>query len=98
MVAQVAVAGCALLLAYRVMAILRAWFSRLQVESTSLQELITFSKILGPLLAFIFLWIPYGVAEHFNWPRHGLYTISICMVALAAVRFFTGQMQSRSWG
>jgi len=97
MVAQVAVAGCALLLAYRVMAIFRAWFSRQQVESTSLQELITFSKIVGPLLAFIFLWIPYGVAEHFNWPRHGLYTISICMVAWAAVRFFTGQMQNRSW-
>ncbi len=97
MVAQVAVAGCALLLAYRVMAILHAWFSRHQVESTSIQELITFSKILGPLLVFIFLWIAYGVAEHFNWPREGLYTISVCMIALAAVRFFTGQMQSRFW-
>ncbi|MGB8992835.1 MAG: mechanosensitive ion channel domain-containing protein [Desulfobaccales bacterium] len=104
MVAQIATAGCALLLAYKVTGVIRAWFTRQQAKCSPLQEfcgelttLTTFSRVIGPALAFVFIWIPYRITEHFNWPRDGLYTVGICAIALALVRFFTGQMQNRFW-
>jgi small-conductance mechanosensitive channel len=104
MVAQIAVAGCALLLAYRLTKVVDAWFTRQQAKCSSSQELcddlttlIRFLKVLGPALAFVLLGLSYRIAEHFNWPRDGLYTFGICLAALALVRFFTGQMQNRFW-
>ncbi len=104
MLAQIAAAGFALLLAYQVTGIIRAWFVRQQARCSSnqalcgdLAALITFLKVIGPLLAFVFVWIAFRVAEHFNWARDGLYTIGICLVALALVRFFTNQMHDRFW-
>jgi small-conductance mechanosensitive channel len=104
MFAQIAVAGCALLLAYKVTMVIRTWITRQQTKCSPLEEiscdltrLTTFSYVKGPVLALFFLWIPYRIAEHFNWPRDGLYTIVICLLALALVRFLTGQMQNRFW-
>jgi small-conductance mechanosensitive channel len=104
MLAQIAVAGCALLLAYKATRAIRTWITRQQAKCSPSQEicrdltkLTTFSYVIGPVLALLFLWIPYRIAEHFNLPRDGLYTIVICMLALALVRFLTGQMQNRLW-
>jgi small-conductance mechanosensitive channel len=104
MVAQIAAAGCALLLASKVARVIRAWFTRHQEKFSPLQEpsrelttLTTFSKVIGPALAFVFVWIVYRIAEHFHWPRDGLYTVGICLIALALARFFTNQMQNRFW-
>jgi small-conductance mechanosensitive channel len=104
MVAQIAVAGCALLLEHKVTKVIRDWITRQQEKCSSLEgvsyelsRLKTFSHVIGPALALFFLWIPYRLAEHFNLPRDGLYTIVICLLALALVRFLTGQMQNRFW-
>ena len=104
MVAQIAAGGCALLLAYKATRVIRTWITRQQAKCSSLEgvsyelsRLKTFSYVIGPALALFFLWIPYRIAEHFNLPRDGLYTIVICLLALALVRFLTGQMQNRFW-
>lgn len=104
MLAQIAFAACALLLAYKAAGVSHAWFARQQAKCSPLQEscrelttLTTFAKVIGPALAFVFVWIAFRIAEHFNWPRDGLYTVGICLVALTLGRFFTGQMQSRFW-
>jgi small-conductance mechanosensitive channel len=104
MAAQIAVAVVALLLAYRIAKAIRAWIARQQARCSADQELCYdlsklthFSYVIGPGLGLLFLWIPYRIAEHFNWPRDGLYTVLICLLALALVRFLTGQMQNRFW-
>ena len=104
MVAQIAVAAGALLLAYKANRAIRAWFVRQQAKCSSGQEscreltsLTTFSKVIGPALAFVLLWISYRIAEHFSWPREGLYTVCLCLIALALVQFFTNRMQNRFW-
>ncbi|MHB9074570.1 MAG: mechanosensitive ion channel family protein [Desulfobaccales bacterium] len=104
MLAQVVIAGCALLLAYKATEVILAWFSRQQTKCSQSQDLCrelstltTFAKVIGPALAFACVWIAFRIAEHFNWPRDGLYTIGICLVALALLRFFTDQMQNRFW-
>ncbi|MFA5110015.1 MAG: mechanosensitive ion channel domain-containing protein [Desulfobaccales bacterium] len=104
MLAQIAAAACALLLAYKATKAIRTWITRKQAKCSPPQEicrdlsrLTTFSYVIGPALALFFLWIPYSVAEHFDLPRDGLYTIVICLLALALVRFLTGQMQNRFW-
>jgi small-conductance mechanosensitive channel len=104
MAAQIAVAACALLLAYKAARVIRTWITRQQTKCSSVQELCDdlsrlthFSYVIGPALALLFLWIPYRIAEHFNLPLDGLYTIVICLLALALVRFLTGQMQNRFW-
>lgn len=104
MAAQIAVVVCALLLAYKATSVIRAWITRQQEKCSSDQELCYdltklthFSYVIGPALALFFLWIPYRIAEHFNLPRDGLYTIVICLLALVLVRFLTGQMQNRFW-
>jgi small-conductance mechanosensitive channel len=104
MVAQIVAAACILLLAYEATKALRTWISRKQSRCSpdeelcgDLTRLTTFSYVIGPVLALLFLWIPYRIAEHFNWPKDGLYTIIVCLIALALVRFLTGQMRSRVW-
>ena len=104
MLAQLAVAACALLPAYKVATLLRAWIARQQAKCSPDQEicrdfprLTAFSYVIGPALALLFLWIPFRIAEHFNLPRDGLYTFVICLLALTLVRFLTNQMQSRFW-
>jgi small-conductance mechanosensitive channel len=104
MLAQIAVAGCALLLAYQATKVIRDWITRQQAKCSALEgfcyelsRLKNFTYVIGPALALFFLWIPYRIAEHFNLPRDGLYTIVICLLALALVRFLTGQMQNRFW-
>jgi small-conductance mechanosensitive channel len=104
LLAQIAVAAGALLLAYKAATVIRAWITRQQAKYSPEQEigrdltrLTTFSYVIGPALALLFLWIPYRIAEHFNLPRDGLFTIVICLLALALARFLTGQMQNRFW-
>ena len=104
MAAQMAIVGGALLLAYKATEVIRAWITRQQTKCAPFQEicrdltrLTTFSYVIGPALALAFLWIPYRVAEHFNLPRDGLYTIVICLLALVLIRLLTGQMQNRFW-
>jgi small-conductance mechanosensitive channel len=104
MVAQVAVAAAALLLAYKAAKAIRTWINRQQAKCSPRQELCYdlsrlthFSYVIGPALALVLLWIPYRIAEHFNLPKDGLYTIVICLLALTFVRFLTGQMQNRFW-
>jgi small-conductance mechanosensitive channel len=104
MLAQIAVAAGALLLAYKAATAIRAWISSQQEKCSSVRDLCLdlsrlrhFSYVIGPALALFLLWIPYRLAEHFNLPRDGLYTIVIFLLALALVRFLTGQMQNRFW-
>jgi small-conductance mechanosensitive channel len=104
MAVQIAVAAGTLLLAYRIAKGIRDWIARQQAKCSEDQELCYdlsklthFSYVIGPGLALLFLWIPYRLAEHFNLPRDGLYTIVICLLALALIRFLTGQMQNRFW-
>jgi small-conductance mechanosensitive channel len=104
MAAQIAAAAGALLLAYKVNAMVRAWFTRQEEKcapgresSCEFTALAAFSKVFGPTLAFFFVWILYRIADHFAWPTDGLYTIGICLVALALTRFFTHQVQNRFW-
>jgi small-conductance mechanosensitive channel len=104
MLAQIAVAACALLLAYRAAKAIRHWIARQQARCSAnpelcydLTRLTHFSDVIGPGMGLLFLWIPYRIAEHFNLPRDGLYTILIYFLALALVRLVTGQMQNRFW-
>jgi small-conductance mechanosensitive channel len=104
MLAQVAVSACALLLVYKAATSIRAWIARRQEKCSPDQEICrdltrlrTFSYVIGPALALLFLWIPYRIAEHFRLPHDGLYTIVIFFLALTLVRFLTNQMQSRFW-
>jgi small-conductance mechanosensitive channel len=104
MLAQIAVAAGALLLAHKATTAIRAWITSQQKKCSSVQDLCLdlsrlrhFSYVIGPALALVLLWIPYRLAEHFNLPRDGLYTIVIFLLALALVRFLTGQMQNRFW-
>ncbi len=104
MLIQMTVAACALLLAYRATAAIRTWITLRQAQCSEgeelcldLSRLTTFSYVAGPALALVFLWIPYRAAEHFDWPKDGLYTIVICLLALSLVRFLTGQMHNRFW-
>jgi small-conductance mechanosensitive channel len=104
MLAQLALVGGALLLASRAAKAIRHWIVRQQARCAADQELCHdltrlthFSDVVGPGMGLLFLWIPYRIAEHFNLPRDGLYTILICLLALALVRLVTGQMQNRFW-
>jgi small-conductance mechanosensitive channel len=104
MAAQIAVAAGALLLASKLTKAIRDWITRQQAKCASLEgvcyelsKLKTFSYVIGPALALLFLWISYRIAEHFNLPRDGLYTIVLCLLAVVLVRFLTGQMQNRFW-
>jgi small-conductance mechanosensitive channel len=104
MLMQLAVVGCAFLVAYRITLAMYAWCQRQQEKCLAQQKkcedlaiIITFIKIVRPFLAFLFLAIAWRLAGQFNWPRDGLYTAGIIFLAITLVRFFTGQMQNRFW-
>jgi small-conductance mechanosensitive channel len=104
MVAQIVVIACAILLASRAARAINAWFDRLQAQGSALPELAgglpfltVIKRTIRSFLAFIFLWIAFGIAEHFHWAQEGLHTAGIISLALTLVRLFTGQMQNRFW-
>jgi small-conductance mechanosensitive channel len=104
MAAQVAVVVLACLLAYYATEHLRAWFGHQQPRCETIPEacldltrIMTFTKVIGPFLAFVLIWIIYRMAEHFHWSRDGLYTGAILMVALSMIRFLTASMTNRFW-
>ncbi len=104
MAVQVVVIGGAILLAFRGTRGLNAWFARLQEQSSlppelqaELPQLTIFKRVIRSFLAFIFIWIAYGIAEHFHWPRDGLYSAGVILMALTLVRLFTEEMTNRFW-
>ena len=104
MVAQIAVVVFAFLVSYQIFLALYAWCQR-QMERCQAQQkkcedlaiIITFTKIIRPFLAFVFVALAWRLAGQFNWPRDGLYTAGIIFLAITLVRFFTGQMKNRFW-
>ena len=104
MLAQVAVVVFAFLAAYRITLAMHAWCQRQQDQCLAQQKkcedlaiIITFTKIIRPFLAFVFVALAWRLAGQFNWPRDGLYTAGIIFLAITLVRFFTGQMKNRFW-
>lgn len=104
MAAQIMVVGGALLLANRASRGINAWFARLEEQCSSVPELraelpclTIFKKVIYSSLAFIFLWIAYGIADHFDWAREGLYAFCVILLALTLVRLFTEAMKNRFW-
>ena len=100
MVVQIGVVGLALLLAHKATAAIHSWLSRQQAQYPVPQEPfgeIPFLKVIGPLLAVIFIWIADRTAHHFNWAREGLITALILLIALVMVRLCTTQMRNRFW-
>jgi small-conductance mechanosensitive channel len=104
MAVQVVIIVGAILLARHVTRGMNAWFTRLQAQYSSVPELcaelpllMTFKRVINSFLAFIVVWIAYGIAEHFHWPRDGLYSAGVILMALTLVRLFTGEMTNRFW-
>jgi small-conductance mechanosensitive channel len=104
MAVQIAVIGGAILLAFRGTRGINAWFARLQEQSSlppelqaELPQLTIFKRVIRSFLAFIFIWIAYGISGHFHWPRDGLYTAGVILLALTLVRLFTEEMKNRFW-
>jgi small-conductance mechanosensitive channel len=104
MAVQVVVVALAILLAFRGVRGIDAWLARLQEQSSlppelqaDLPKLKVFKRVIRSFLAFIVIWIAYGIAGHFHWPRHGLYTAAVILAALTLVRLFTGEMKHRFW-
>ncbi len=104
MATQIVVVAWALLLANRADRGINVWFTRLEGQCSLQPELCadlpllrTFKKVIHSFLAFLFIWIAFGIAEHFDWPRGGLYTAGVILLALSLVRLFTGEMKNRFW-
>jgi hypothetical protein len=104
MAVQVVIIVGAILFARHVTRGMNAWFTRLQAQYSSVPELcaelpllMTFKRVINSFLAFIVVWIAYGIAEHFHWPRDGLYSAGVILMALTLVRLFTGEMTNRFW-
>jgi small-conductance mechanosensitive channel len=104
MAAQVVVIVGAILLAFRGTRGINAWFARLQEQSSlppelqaELPRLTIFTRVIRSFLAFIFIWIAYSIAGHYHWPRDGLFTAGIILLALTLVRLFTEEMTNRFW-
>jgi len=104
MAVQIVVIGCAIILARHATRAMDAWFERLQTRCASMPELcaelpllVTFKKVITSFIAFGLVWIAHGTAEHFHWPREGLYTAGIILMALTLVRLFTEEMKNRFW-
>jgi small-conductance mechanosensitive channel len=102
MVAQIAVIGGALLLAYKATRGTRAWLTRQQAQCAAHSEagadlavLLDFVRVIDAFLAFILLVFAYNIAGHFNWPCNGLFAAGIILIALALVRLFTDRMKNR---
>jgi len=104
MAVQIVVIGCAILLAHYTTRSMDAWFERLQSRCASMPELCaelpllkTFKRVINSFLAFVFVGFAHGVAGHFHWPREGLYTAGIILMALTLARLFTQEMKNRFW-
>ena len=103
MAVQVVVIAVAILLAFRGVRGINAWFARLQQSSlppelqAELPKLKVFKRVIRSFLAFLFIWIAYGIAGHYHWPRDGLYTAGVILLALTLVRLFTEEMKNRFW-
>ncbi len=104
MATQIAIIVLAVLIAFRISHTFYNWSTRLQAQCATVPEfcqglpfLTTINRTIRSFLAFIFVWIAFGTAEHFHWPRDGLYAAGIILLALTAVRLFTGEMQNRFW-
>jgi len=101
---QLVVIGGAILLAHHATRAMNAWFSRLETHCLSMPDLCaelpllkTFKRVIHSFLAFLFIWMAYEVAGHYHWPRDGLYTAGVILMALTLVRLFTGEMKNRFW-
>jgi small-conductance mechanosensitive channel len=104
MAAQIVVVAVAVLLAFRGVRGMNAWLARQQELPSlppelqgELPRLKIFKRVIRSFLAFIFIWIAYGIAGHFHWPRDGLYTAGVILLALTLVRLFTEEMKNRFW-
>ena len=104
MAIQIVVIVGAILLARHATRALDVWFDRLQARCASMPELsaelpllVTFKRVITSFIAFVLVWIAYGFAGHFHWPREGLYTAGVILMALTLVRLFTGEMKNRFW-
>ena len=104
MAGQIVVIACAILLAFRAARAIQDWFDRLQAQGASVPELAggvpfltTIKRTIRSFIAFILIWIAYGMAERFHWSRGGLYTAAVILLALTLVRLLTSDMQNRFW-
>lgn len=104
MAAQIVVVGLVLFLTNRTIRNIDAWFNRLKEQSSLAPELsadlpflMTFKRVTHSFLAFIFIWILYDIAEHFDWSREGIYTAGAILLAFTVMRLFTGAMKNRFW-
>jgi small-conductance mechanosensitive channel len=105
MAIQIMVIGMAMLLAFRVSWIIQDWFNRLRTQCVSASSeaacdfhfLIILKRTIRSFLAFILIWIAFSVAEHYHWPRQGLYMAGIILLALTFVGLLTGEMLNRFW-
>ncbi len=102
--AQVAVIGCALLLARKVSGGMCAWLTRQQAQCAAESEacadlavLLDFVKVIDAFIAFIVVLLAYGIAGHFNWHRNELFAAGIILIALTLKRLFTDEMKNRFW-
>ena len=103
-VAEIAVIGGALLIAWRIGEATRAWLTGQQTQYAAhpeacadLARLVETIKVINPFLAFILVGIAYRIAGHFHWPRFELFAVGVILVALTVVRLFTEEMKSRLW-
>ena len=104
MAIQVVVIAGAVFLAHKVTQGINAWFTRLETHCLSMPDLCselpllkTFKRVINSFLAFLLVWIAFGIAEHFHWPRDGLYTAGVILMALTLTRLFTGEMKNLFW-
>ena len=104
MVAQIVVVGLVLLLTSQAIRDIDAWFNRLKEQSSLAPELsadlpflMTFKRVTHSFVSFIFIWILYDIATHFDWPREGIYAASVILLAFTVMRLFTGAMKNRFW-
>ena len=104
MAVQVVVIIGAVLLAHKLTQGINAWFTRLETHCLSMPDLCaelpllkTFKRVINSFLAFVLIWIAFSIAGHYHWPRDGLYTAGIILMALTLVRLFTREMKNRFW-
>ena len=104
MAAQIVVVGVVLFLTKRAIRDIDAWLNRLKEQgslapelSADLPFLMTFKRVTHSFLAFIFIWILYDIAAHFDWSREGIYTAGAILLAFTVMRLLTGPMKNRFW-
>ncbi len=104
MAAQIAVIGCALLLARKITGAMRISLTRQQAQyathpeaAADLDILLEFVKVVDAFIAFVLVALAYSVAGHFRWPCNELFAAGIILVALTLTRLFTDKMKNRLW-